>query len=45
MPMKPLLAPDRRWKSSPGTRLVGRIVLQGGDAPGTYVVQVPHGLV
>lgn len=38
---QPLLAPDRRWQSSPGTRLVGRIVLQGGDAPGTYVVQVP----
>jgi GGDEF domain-containing protein len=38
---QPLLVPDRRWKSSPGTRLVGRIVLQGSDAPGTYVVQVP----
>ena len=38
---QPVLQPDRRWQSSAGTRLVGRVVLQGGDAPGTYVVQVP----
>lgn len=36
-----LLEPSRRWQSRAGTRLVGRIVLQGADASGTYIVHVP----
>jgi GGDEF domain-containing protein len=37
----PLLAPAARWQSQAGARLVGRIVLQGSAAPGTYLVHIP----
>ena len=40
-PSVPLLEPSDRWRSSPGTRLVGRIVLQGGPLPSSWVVHVP----
>ena len=40
-PDQPLLEPSPRWQSSPGMRLVGRVVLQGAGAEGTYVVHVP----
>lgn len=40
-PGLPVLEPAARWQSQPGTRLVGRVVLQGSAAPGTYMVHVP----
>ena len=37
----PQLQPADRWRSEPGTHIVGRIVLRGQAQPATWVVHVP----
>jgi len=41
---EPLEAAER-WRTQTGSRLVGRIVLQGGERPGNYIVHVPAGWI